>query len=143
MILLGRKQLGDVIRFQIRTKNSSGVPTQPHSTGDSAPLLRVYSTSALVESSKFYLLQYPEETGVYVCDVALDGDYATGHYIAQATWSTGSGGFTGNESFQFQVVAGGSASGTVVAMEELDRTTTRIVVAEYDNGTVVAGRGAS
>lgn len=131
------------MRLQLRTTNASGVPTQPHVSADSAPIVRVYSTAGLVETARMWLLSYPEETGLYACDLPLDSSYSTGHHSAHATWTTGSGSFRGCEHWQFHIVAGGNASGSVIAMQELDRPGTNYVVAEYDSGVLVQGRGAS
>lgn len=140
MQYLGRVKLGDKLRLQIRTKVATGVPTQPHISADIPPLVRIYSHGALVTSTRMATIDNPGSTGAYYADLTLNSSYAAGHYTAAVTWSVSSNGFLGHEEFGWQIIAGGSATGSVVVLTEHERPNGNFVIGQYDSGTVFQGR---
>lgn len=137
---LGQYQLGDWVDFNVRTTNASRVVTQPHVSGDRAPTVHVYQGSTHIESFRMPVLEPSAITGLFYGRFQLDSSYSTGNCLIAVTWSVSSQGFFGHKEYRFAVVPGGSASGAVMAMEELDRPTGLHVVGEYDTGVLFQGR---
>lgn len=131
MVDLGRFRLGDFVQFAFVATNASGTPVAP----TAAPTLKTWlgsDVSTTVDSIAMPVHVPNQQTGMFLYDLRLDGDYAAGAYVAACQWATG--GSTFSETFSFRVVPGGDADGNVIGAIRLNQPEAQKVVYQGDGG---------
>lgn len=135
---LGRLQVGDHLPLRVRSvAPATNVPTLP-----STPVnvfASIYSAAGtLVDQVQLPICERYKVTALFSRMFQLDGDYSAGQYSVHYTWAV-AGNFGGDVD-SFEVIPGGSASGTVVSGFEMQMPEAKYLVHEYDSGSIVQGR---
>lgn len=131
---LGRYQLGQDVPIQVQCVDSNGASTVP----DGAPLALVCREGVFLRAAEVPAETDPDVTGRFRGRITLgDGD-APGHYAVVYLYSTL--GLQRGDSDQFEVVAGGDASGPVVAGYSFTRPDGDYFLAHLAAGRVAAGQ---
>lgn len=134
---LGRYQLGQTVHLFLACRNGSGVLTAP----DDAPVARVYSGSALVESRRMPVRDRRLVTGWFHLPLFLGSAYAAGphavslHYLLSGTPYV--------EPVAFTVAAGGHADGQITSMYFYRRPHADYVVHGTERGKILKGKNPS
>lgn len=137
-MFLGKFQLGEWLPLSLVTHNASGTPTLP----DAAPTAKIVDSSGTtvdtinmpIGKSKAFI------TAGFEHIHRLDSDYSAGVYMIFYRWATGSGAFSGAQSQQFEIVAGGDSDGNVMGMTWMPKPQSADVVYQLDGGGLRAGR---
>lgn len=134
----GRYQLGDEARIGVQCTDSGGTPAAP----DAAPTITVYSSSGakIVENKAIPPKDRARATGFFEHFVRLGSDFAAGFYTVLYKWATGGGAFNGRAVDHFEILPGGSADGTVLALHYFDAGHAQFLVQQTDAGLVKAGK---
>ena len=135
---LGRYQLGDWLPLTLVTHNAAGTRTLP----DAAPTAKIVDASGTtidtinmpISKSKAFTISEFE----YL--LRLDSDYSAGVYMVFFRWATGSGAFSGGQSKQFEILAGGDSDGNVMGMAWMPKPQSADIVYQLDGGALLAGR---
>lgn len=110
-MLMPRYQLGEEAIITVQVANSSLSPAHP----DAAPTARIYSSAnALIATVKLPPKDIKSVIGLFEHFVRLDRDYAVGVYSWRADWTVAT--VSGVQEGVFEIVAGGSQDGAVIAM---------------------------
>jgi hypothetical protein len=131
----GRYQQGEEIPLGVLCYDSSGVPTAP----DAAPTLEIYSGgSHILPGKAIPALDKAAVTGLFQHKLYLNEHYPAGLYQATYRWTKG--GFFGLQTDTFEVMPGGDATGSVVAMTYLERPQASFVLQQRDSGHLFKGK---
>lgn len=133
----GRWQLGDTIPLGVLTKNSSGSPTLPTGT-IAAPIMSVMSDASLIKRLYMPIQDKFGVTAYFLYPLLLDGNFSAGHYRVAYQWMIGA--VAGGEQDDFEVVAGGHASGSGIAMAFYNRLGSNWVIMQLEDGTILQRR---
>ena len=131
-----RAELGQELPITFQCVNSSDLPVEP----DAAPVVKVYNESSV----KVYDAAVPPKdrqraTGLFGHFIRLGSKFAAGQlYVWRATWAVSA--FTGVAEGYFQVNAGGSADGAVIAMTYVEFAGANRIVYQTDAGLVKQGK---
>lgn len=131
----GRRVLGQEICLGVLCVNGSRVPSEP----TAAPTLSIYSDSARVVGG----LTIPPadrygSPGYFQRKVFLDGRFTTGQYRAVMRYTIGA--YEGVAVDTFEIVPGGDAAGTPIAMYFYRRPNCDWVIQQTDAGTILKRR---
>jgi hypothetical protein len=131
-----RYQLGEEVTLRVRCTDSSGRPVEP----DAAPRLAVYaSTGGPVKDVWCSVVDKHATVGWFEAKVFLGADFSAGWHHAVARWLDG-GTHHGAQEFAFEVVAGGSETGQVVALHSYERPHADFLVQQRTSGRIYKGR---
>jgi len=133
--MIQRKQLGEEIDISVVTTDSSGTPSTP----TSAPTLRIYNSSfTKVETILMPPSDYPQVIGKFAHTVLLGWSYAVGRYSWRASYTAG--GSSGVQSGYFEIVEGGNADGSIIAIAAMQNPDGTVLVQHTDNDTFLLSR---
>jgi hypothetical protein len=144
MTHLGNYQLGDHVRLVCECKTSSGVPTEP----DSAPTVSVFSpTATIINNKTIPPLDRYNATGVFSYELFLGastwvpGLFAAGKLWVLYNWVIA--GVSGADIDCFDILAGGHANGSVIAMHWLEKPHGNYIVMQLNSGRLIKRRNPS
>jgi hypothetical protein len=132
-MFMGRYYLGHEVPIRVLTVNAARTPTAP----DRCPDLEVCDDQGGKVATGVLLpaVDRPAQTGYFQVRVRLDGRFTAGRYEAVVRYEAGN--YQGQVVRPFDVVAGGSTDGAVLAMASFERPHARLVVAQLDSGRLV------
>ncbi len=133
--MIPRWRLGDEASIAFQVRNASGTVSSP----DAAPTVRVYNSSG-TKVAQFTVPPKDREdaTGWFGHFVRLGSEFSSGLYSWRASWEVSS--VAGVASGMFRVIGGGSAAGTVIAMQWFANATGKQIVWQTDSGEVRRGK---
>ena len=134
MPYLGRHYLGATVPVYLLTVNASGTPTVP----DDAPVVEIWSSSALVTTKKMPVHDRYAATGLFLLPLRLDSNFSAGRYRLAYRYDVGS--HTGLEEDVLEVLPGGHSDGAVQSMCWAEFPHAHYLVHHLESGTVVFGR---
>jgi hypothetical protein len=124
--VLGRFQLGDVVRVEIAT------PDLP----DDPPVAEVVAPGGV--TLRTVAMAYARDIGGFRVRLRLGSDYGVGTYTVAIGYPVA--GVPQSIETSFEVVAGGDAGGPVISLYAYDRPEGRYVLAQLGGGRLVQGR---
>jgi len=127
---IGEYQLGDLLPVVLWVR-SGKTPTLP----DAPPRAIIYSSTAQVESFLLPIVDQREETAIFHRQAALDGKYSTGQHVIQLVYAISS--VVKAEIHRFNVLPGGNANGTGIAMEYFAVQPIRYLLVQNDSGALI------
>lgn len=132
---LGRYQLGDEVPLPLLCLDTSKRPADP----DAAPRVAIYDEAGgAVKDFALPVCDKAETTGWFLGSLFLGSDFAAGHYEAVYRWKVG--GNHGGRVDTFEIVAGGSESGQVIALHSYERPHSDFMVQQRTSGRIYKGR---
>lgn len=138
MAYLGRHQLGNTMPVTVLTVDASNLPTAP----DVPPVMKIWSGTTLILSAQMPVAdRYGTSTNttLFIYPLFLGASYAAGLYDVSLTWKIGT--FVGVEDGTFEILAGGNADGSIIAMTLYRRPEADFVVWQTNSGKLQRGRG--
>ena len=136
MAYIGRHQLGDSLSLILNTRSGADIPVAP----DDAPRADIFNSS----NTKVASYDLPiDDTTLYVfrLKIPLGSTFTTGTY--RVVYRYKANGAVKLVLDYFQIVAGGSAEGSPVAMFPWARPEANYVILQTDGGKVYQGRNPS
>jgi len=131
----GRYQIGQEVPLSVLTVNASRVPSFP----TVAPHFEVFSSSAKLITGKLMpVMDRNGATGLFQALLRLDARFSAGRHQAVIHYKVGT--YYGQQVLDFDILAGGNASGAVEAMHWLERPHANFVVHQLDSGEIHKGR---
>jgi hypothetical protein len=131
----GRYQLGEEIPLSVLCVDADGAPANP----SVAPHMDIYRGATQVLAGKLLPQLDPGgATGLFGLRLFLGADFSEGRHTVVYRYLTGS--YLGQQTEEFEVVAGGHRDGAVLAMHWYERPHARFVVQQLDSGKLVKGR---
>lgn len=131
-------QLGDEVPIFVQVVDAAKRPIDP----DAAPRAAVYDNAGNVVKD-FYLpvVDKAETVGCFMGTVFLGPEFAAGHYRVVIRWLLSSI-LYGGDVVCFEIQAGGSETGQVIAMHSYERPHSNFTVQQRTSGRIYKGRNA-
>lgn len=133
---LGEFQLGDMLPVSMWCL-SGDTPTNP----DAIPNVTVWSTTAIVETVSIPIFDQNNITGFFRHLLNLDGKYSTGKHTVISRYTMS--GVEKVEKSDFEIIAGGDASGAGIAMEYFRPGIPAYVLYQADTGVLLRKKNPS
>ena len=135
---IGRKQVGEEIHLSVQTRNPSRTPT----ASTAAPTFRIYSDAGTnVLNGSLPPTERYAVTGLFEFAQRLTSAFSAGRYFVRYQYAISGTNYCPPIDF-FEVLAGGSSSGTVISMAYLDRPDGNDwIVTQTDSGATTINRG--
>jgi hypothetical protein len=130
----GRFQLGFEVPLGVLCVNGSDTPVAP----TAAPLMEVYSASALVLSKRIPPLDRAAVTGLFQYGLFLGPLFSTGAHTVVYHWASGGTSYASADTFE--IIPGGHQDGAVISLYFYERPGARFLVQQLDAGKLVRGR---
>ncbi len=131
----GAYQLGETVGLCVLCRNSAGVPADP----DAVVVVDIHGEAGEhVSGRRLPVLDRAATTGLFAGSVYLDDTFAAGEYLAVYRWDIS--GTRGESTDTFRVVAGGGASGQVVALHHYERPHAEFLVQQRADGNLYKGK---
>ncbi len=134
-MFLGRFQQGQSLPLILVCENSTGVPTDPTACPD-ADILNASGTR--VSSQALPILDPAASVGLFAGSVYLGSLYPAGLYSVAYRWDIS--GTRSERLDTFEIVAGGDASGQVLAITNYERPQANFLVQQRQNSTFYKGK---
>jgi hypothetical protein len=135
--MFNRFQLGDWLPLSMQVRDANGVPGVADEPG---PTVKIFEADgSLVETINLpvrpeRIADLTERLGGHEARVRLGSDYSVGKYMLTYAYETDSGANVRGHAETFEIVAGGNASGAVIASHFHDLPNANNVVFQLDNG---------
>lgn len=133
--MIPRQQLGDELDITVQVVDAAMTPQTP----DAAPTLRIYNSSGTKVAT---ILMPPADrenvSGLFEHTLLLNWTYAVGFYSWRASYTVG--GVAGVNEGYFEVAAGGSADGAIIAIAFMQNPDGTALVQHTDNDTFLLSR---
>ena len=131
----GRYQLGQEVPLGVLAVNGSNTPSFP----TIVPHMDVFSSTGKVIAGKLLpVLDRGGQTGYFQIPLFLGPQFVAGKYTAVYRWLVGT--YLGQSADEFDVLAGGSTDGSIIAMHWFERPQAQFIVQHLDSGKVLRSR---